>query len=426
MSHSIHFSHSQYSVSDPSWRAGLEEIIEQDMASIDFRLLPSNKLNLDHKVRRDDLTKLPLDIIYLIYTHLTAKDAFALMEASFHASAATRNNGFWKQFIKRAILPWFWEFELFVFDKLTDDTNYKRLYLWLDAITEPRFGMDDGSYLRIANRRRIWKVCEQLAERYWRDAAKPSAANIDEPGRSVLDESICDYMPVTASLQSDGGRIQSTLWLHSWDELNPDLAVFESFWNTDGMLVGLAVDLGNGRRLLGQGESNDQGIVRQSATIPPGHWIKGFVLHIGGEIPRVGDEAIRALTVSSLVDELPIIKPLPRRCKVRHLNRTERRLTLPSVTDKHTDNTNIRVIIRTGQSSTSPHSMRSFTKPEFSHHRLSSLRSSCPSTNIAREKPRPPTLSPDQQRRHIAPRSHTPPRARITTIIVSMSLAVWR
>jgi hypothetical protein len=38
------------------------------------------------------------------------------------------------------------------------EPDYKRLYLWLDRVTTPNYGMD-GPFLSLANRRRIRGVC---------------------------------------------------------------------------------------------------------------------------------------------------------------------------------------------------------------------------------------------------------------------------
>ncbi|KAL5358749.1 hypothetical protein BJX96DRAFT_183318 [Aspergillus floccosus] len=80
----------------------------------------------------------------------------------------TQHNYFWEKAVQYN-MPWLWEFHALKHEKtLPEDINYKRLYLWLDKMTAPRYGMDDLALTGVANRRRIWGVCQQLAPRYFR------------------------------------------------------------------------------------------------------------------------------------------------------------------------------------------------------------------------------------------------------------------
>ncbi|RHZ70206.1 hypothetical protein CDV55_107546 [Aspergillus turcosus] len=107
--------------------------------------------------------KLPLELVYQICSYLPGDSLKALTQASLSIQVVTQDNWFWKRFIQWD-MPWFWEFYSSQNPKdLPGDVNYKRLYMWLDKMTAARYGMDDLALIGVANRRRIWGVCEELA-----------------------------------------------------------------------------------------------------------------------------------------------------------------------------------------------------------------------------------------------------------------------
>lgn len=76
----------------------------------------------------------------------------ALLRASLSVGFATRDNLFWKKYIQWDMM-WFWEVRaLFKTNELPVDHNFKEFYLWLDAISTPKYGAGDeySRVLRIA------------------------------------------------------------------------------------------------------------------------------------------------------------------------------------------------------------------------------------------------------------------------------------
>ena len=70
--------------------------------------------------------------------------------------------------IRKHLVPFFWEMlPLIDQSDLLPDFDYKTLFLWLDKVTTPEYGIA-GPFMHVANRRRIWGVCEQLAPAYER------------------------------------------------------------------------------------------------------------------------------------------------------------------------------------------------------------------------------------------------------------------
>ena len=90
------------------------------------------------------------------------------MKASWPVHNATRSETIWKQLI-HSEMPWFLELKDIIKEEppiTAEDLDYKRIYLWADKVTTPEFGMR-GRFMGVANRRRIWGPCQQLADLYF-------------------------------------------------------------------------------------------------------------------------------------------------------------------------------------------------------------------------------------------------------------------
>lgn len=271
----------QYTVHPPTYNMEVLDNLQNIIADVDFSMPPS-KLDLEHRVRNDSLSTLPHDILYMIFPHLSIKDIFTLMGCSWHVYTATRNNGFWKQIIRRGILPWFWELSDFFEANFSDNVDFKGLYLWLDRITKPRRGME-GDFMSIANRRRIWNVCEQVGLLYWKTNDEDTKMYLprNETAEEIMWQSMSLQLPVALHPKPRPARMINARWVRSWDELYPPSASsFDSYWNRDGLLVGLAVTFEEEPRIFGIGECREFEVVKESVDIPSGEWITGIILHI--------------------------------------------------------------------------------------------------------------------------------------------------
>lgn len=205
--------------------------------------------------------------------------------------------------IRQEMLPWFWELEPLVSPSFVlDTTDAKGLYLWLEKATRPTFGTS-GPFMSIANRRRIWCVCEEIKKLYVErvNESLESEDEDDEAAMEIMEESSSLHMPIVMYPQPKGGITTSQQWIRSWDELKHPSKVFESFWAPTGTLAGLGVKFGTDRRIFGQGENKEDGISNRSVFIPADEWIKQIVLHLD-EInileQAAANTSIKALSVS--------------------------------------------------------------------------------------------------------------------------------
>ncbi|GAB1215284.1 hypothetical protein ATERTT37_004470 [Aspergillus terreus] len=155
----------------PAWghhTPALDAFIRTDMLANKALREPPAKLDLRGRTPASPFGKLPLEMVYHICSFLPGESLKALTQASLSVQIVTQHNYFWEKAVQYN-MPWLWEFHALKLEKtLPEDLNYKRLYLWLDKMTAPRYGMDDLTLTGVANRRRIWGVCQQLAPRYFK------------------------------------------------------------------------------------------------------------------------------------------------------------------------------------------------------------------------------------------------------------------
>jgi hypothetical protein len=155
----------EYLVSDPSYRENFGDVIQSLLPDKLF-LKNAEPLSLECEAQNNPLRVLPYDVLYEIFTHLTLKDAKSFIASSQYIYISTRHGPFWKQMLRLHVFPWFWEASAILSNgTYSEDLDDKSLFLWLEATTRPNFGID-GPFMGIANRRRIWNTCKQLAPQY--------------------------------------------------------------------------------------------------------------------------------------------------------------------------------------------------------------------------------------------------------------------
>ncbi|KAF2822617.1 hypothetical protein CC86DRAFT_80701 [Ophiobolus disseminans] len=156
----------EWSVVDPGPKPDIEKVVESMLPAQLFSRPATQHLDLSAKIKTDPLKVLPYDVLHGIFANLLVKDALSLINASWHVFEATRGSEFWRQMIRLHLVPFFWEL-----DGLLKNTafpgafDWEGAFYWLDKVTRPTFGME-GPLMAIANRRRIWNACQQLAPLY--------------------------------------------------------------------------------------------------------------------------------------------------------------------------------------------------------------------------------------------------------------------
>jgi hypothetical protein len=261
---------------------------------------PSVNMTQQDQTIHDPFSVIPDDVMHMILSLLPAESIMAVRVVSEAIHNFTSRNEFWKWLMKWE-MPWLWELA----DISSPTTNFKILYSWLDQKTKGYSGMK-GPFMGIANRRRIWSTCEEIADKYHARLRETRIANASGGLEDFLEYAECLQMPrVLHPLPNETSAIIKSLWAHSWADIASRTANFESFWDSNGVLVGLGVCFGNDRRTFGRtdGDSSAAGpITMQSIRIFKTDWIRGFVLHIP-EIDMCDEAAttaIKGITVSTM------------------------------------------------------------------------------------------------------------------------------
>ncbi|KAI0142305.1 hypothetical protein F4776DRAFT_501242 [Hypoxylon sp. NC0597] len=135
------------------------------MAGIRFAM-PDSNVDLSPKVKNDPFAKLPREVIFKICHLLFDENVPELAKASWVVHALTRNDGgFWKLSLQYN-LGWFFEAqELIRLGALRRPEMFKGIYLWATKKIWVHLWLD-GPLMHVANRRRIWVTCEELANAY--------------------------------------------------------------------------------------------------------------------------------------------------------------------------------------------------------------------------------------------------------------------
>ncbi|OAX84000.1 hypothetical protein ACJ72_01635 [Emergomyces africanus] len=265
-----------YSVSHPTIIPCCEEVLQKLISETTLKAISPGLLQLADRVRWDPFSILPYDILHSILRFLPGDSIRALMAASWPVYNATRHPGLWKQLMYWG-MPWFWELHQLV-EQQSNDLDYKKLYLWLDKVTAPAYGMS-GPFLGIANRRRIWSACSQLAEPYF-SSFDESDKPIGEDLSSVLRESQIMQLPIVRYPQPrEDARTISKQLLYTVEERNSRSARLETFWSCCGSLMGLTVIFGTSRRVFGRAMATD-GVEKHIIFIDSSDWIAGLALYM--------------------------------------------------------------------------------------------------------------------------------------------------
>lgn len=125
---------------------------------------PSDRLR---RAGADIFQRLPLELMVNTCNKLTPESLYQLALASPSIDALLEDKSFWKQYLP-IHMPWSFEL-LSLFDDESQtffqSVDYKSLVRWVDQETTPRLWMR-GPFMGVANRRRIWHVCEQMEPVY--------------------------------------------------------------------------------------------------------------------------------------------------------------------------------------------------------------------------------------------------------------------
>lgn len=163
-------------------------------------------------VTTDPFHALSNELIHHIASYLGGNDVQLLRQASMIVRVSTSGNSYWKTRVQQD-MPWLWvpsylyhEGTIRVDESKKPQIDWMKVYLLFDSVTARPWGMS-GRYMGLANRRRIWNVCEQLRSLYTAYAA--------QSGHSLMNPDVnrCTW--------AEDDEID-TLWREAFDKLESD------------------------------------------------------------------------------------------------------------------------------------------------------------------------------------------------------------
>ncbi|UPL04262.1 hypothetical protein LCI18_015196 [Fusarium solani-melongenae] len=276
----------EFTVTDPNDVDEFYDDLREELASGSFQISPEAILLGYANPDSDPFSNLPNELIREISSLIPYKTLLSLRSASRPFYHDTLSNTFWKSRIT-SDMPWLWDLTPFG-EILTTQIDYMKLYGWLEFVTKPQFGVEPP-FLAMANRRRIWQPCMELA-RHCQEVRRPQYATEPEP--QIVEQARLHTLFKVAPIQvQQQGRTRratrvttsSMIWLYSWGDLEKCRfggCFIESFWNADGLLTGLGVVFGSDRRILGA-ETGEKDVAR----IGGNDWISQIS---DGVISRIG------------------------------------------------------------------------------------------------------------------------------------------
>lgn len=121
-------------------------------------------------IQQDPFYKLPSELILHTTSYMEGPDILALRKASLSFRNTTNDSKFWKSLLQRE-QKWVWDsiFDLKFWESSErpqgQTIDWKKLYTLLEKSTGYSYGLK-GEMMALANRRRIWKVCERIGKVY--------------------------------------------------------------------------------------------------------------------------------------------------------------------------------------------------------------------------------------------------------------------
>ncbi|KAF5692432.1 hypothetical protein FDENT_2954 [Fusarium denticulatum] len=262
----------EYTVFGPQCHLPLKDAMATYISGPEFEKLA--QCHYEVKGESNPLTVLPEIVIFGVSEILDNVSLINLFCASLETYSSLRNNGsFWRRRIITH-LPYFVELHEYLKEQSQslENRDFRKIFLWADAASKPRSGVTRLMF-PVANRRRIWNVCEQIGKVY-----------NQEPQQKAVTEGYlgCRARKSERQVLGDTGEpglyFRSAHFLRDWTELRRPWTL-NLFWNSEGDLSGMAITFEQDQRIFGH-KPQEIGSCQTTGSFAGGIWIKGFVFHI--------------------------------------------------------------------------------------------------------------------------------------------------
>ncbi len=250
--------------------------------------------------RRDPFECLPVEILSEILLLLPRINFIHFRIASSSAAEISLSNGFWKRRINQD-MPFLFEISSFLGTNTGGSVDWRQVYSDMDIRSRVK-NVSSKGFLGLINRRRIWKICQQIAVVYLRlERMNAGARKEDEDVSEIRRDSSCDGAPLVGQ-PAEGQSVASfppqplkVFFASLRSDLRASKAELQLFW-FNKCLSGIAYKSESRACLFGQTYGR-----ADTFQIKRGDSIAGFELNIGrpqDEYREIHTAAITGVTVS--------------------------------------------------------------------------------------------------------------------------------
>jgi len=226
-----------------------------------------------HSSSPSGVSRLDEDVILEIFWYLTAEDFKNTQAAG--ANHVHIPNSFWRRKIG-VDFEWMWDFP-----DANRELNWLRIYNDIMRFSQ---GNADDIILGIANRRRIWNVCSQLAELYLERERQYSREKlVEDVAKEIIQNSFSTGMALVRAPASKTFTSMTVYFVESLKSLDSEDKTLVAHFNDCGYLSGISLALSSdrkSRRLLGFEADTQRGGKQFKTRIFSFDWITGFELNI--------------------------------------------------------------------------------------------------------------------------------------------------
>ncbi|KAJ3550070.1 hypothetical protein NM208_g165 [Fusarium decemcellulare] len=264
----------EYTVVNPAPRQELKRQVMDLIIGGQFESKPL-KLIPRPEAESNPLQALPETLLYEVIQSLDNESLLNLCHASWSTFLMLRDNqSFWKSRLLGHMSYFFELLEIVCGSSASlGSRDLRRILQWANTASKPRPGIT-GPLLPVANRRRIWNVCEQIQSLYSREPIQGPMQTSD-----LEQSSFCNKMHSVGYPGAAKRDVRDSVWLRSWDDLYRRWTL-EIFWNVSWTLSGIGVKFDKEETRLFGYKPREKGSWRTAGSFGPDVWIKGFIFHI--------------------------------------------------------------------------------------------------------------------------------------------------
>lgn len=188
----------------------------------------------------DDFSRLPAEVLLLIMMELPMVSVNSLRAASASVALVDLGNGFWKQRVHRD-MPFLYDMPHNDGEPASREIDWAQVYEYLLRRSEDTF---EHKIYGLVNRRRIWRICEHIAQSYiLRKAAKDE--NERRTRSPILEGALSTPMPRLIWPEPANPKSSTALLIEEVSDLQTRQITLSVFWTDNGDLSGIGVSHGS-------------------------------------------------------------------------------------------------------------------------------------------------------------------------------------